>query len=189
MKRISIFAAGVLLSVSAFAQTWSIDKAHSRIGWGITHLGINEVDGDFKVFDSKITTTKPDFSDATIEFSADATSINSDVEQRDKHLNSADFFDAAKMPSIAFKSTSFKKGKGKDYKVTGNLTMHGVTKPVTLDAVLVGTATNPMSKKEMVGFRVAGIINRADFGIGATMPAAMLSENVKLEANTEFSKD
>ena len=189
MKRISIFAAGVLLSASAFAQTWSIDKAHSRIGFGITHLGINEIEGDFKTFDSKITSSKADFSDATIEFSADMNSINTDVEARDKHLKSADFFDVANNPTMMFKSTSFKKEKGNNYKVTGNLTMHGVTKPVTLDAVLVGTTTHPMSKKEMAGFRITGIVNRMDYGVGATMPAAMLAENVELKANTEFSKD
>jgi len=189
MKRISIFAAGLFLSVSALAQTWSIDKAHSRVGFGITHLTINEIDGNFKTFDGKITASKADFSDAAIEFSADVNSINTDVEARDKHLKSPDFFDAANNPSLTFKSTSFKKEKGNNYKVTGNLTMHGVTKPVTFDAVLVGTATNPMSKKEMAGFRLSGVIKRSEFGIGASMPEAMLSENVKLEANTEFAKD
>ena len=177
------------MSVSAFAQTWSIDKAHSRVGFGITHLTINEIDGDFKSFDGKISTTKPDFADATIEFSAEMSSINTDVEARDKHLKSADFFDADKNPKLTFKSTSFKKEKGNEYKVTGNLTMHGVTKPVTLTATLVGTTVHPMSKKEMAGFRITGNINRMDFGVGATMPEAMLSENVKLVANTEFSKD
>ena len=189
MKKISIFAAGLLLSASAFAQTWSIDKAHSRVGFGITHLTINEIQGDFKTFDGKITASKADFSDAAIEFSADINSINTEVEARDKHLKSADFFDAANNPTLSFKSTSFKKEKGKDYKVTGNLTMHGVTKPVTLNAVLVGTATNPMSKKEMAGFRISGVVKRSDFGIGASMPEAMLSENVEIKANTEFSKD
>ena len=108
MKRISIFAAGLFLSVSALAQTWSIDKAHSRVGFGITHLTINEIDGNFKTFDGKITASKADFSDAAIEFSADVNSINTDVEARDKHLKSPDFFDAANNPSLSFKSTSFK---------------------------------------------------------------------------------
>ncbi len=189
MKRISIFATGLLLSVSSMAQTWSIDKAHSRIGFGITHLGINEIDGDFKVFDGKITSAKGDFSDATIEFSADMNSINTDVEARDKHLKSADFFDVANNPTMTFKSTSFKKEKGNKYHVTGNLTMHGVTKLVTLEAVLVGTTVHPMTKKEMAGFRITGIINRMDFGVGSTMPGPMLAEQVELQANTEFSKD
>jgi len=189
MKKISIFAAGLLLSATAFAQSWSIDKAHSRIGFGITHLMINEIDGDFKKFEGKISTNKPDFADASIEFSADVNSINTDIDARDKHLKSPDFFDAEKNPNLSFKSTSFKKESGKEYKVTGDLTMHGVTKPVTLNAVLVGTTTNPMSKKEMAGFRITGSIKRSDFGIGASMPNEMLSEVVTLTANTEFSKD
>ena len=116
-------------------------------------------------------------------------SINTDVEPRDKHLKSADFFDAEKMPTLSFKSTSFKKVKGKDYKMTGDLTMHGVTKPVTMNVVLNGTTTNPMSKKEMAGFKITGVVKRSDFGIGASMPDAMLSENVTLRINTEFSKN
>ena len=82
-----------------------------------------------------------------------------------------------------------KKESGKNYKVTGELTMHGVTKPVTLTATLVGTTTNPMSKKEMAGFHITGSVKRSDFGIGASMPDAMLSEVVTITANTEFSKD
>jgi polyisoprenoid-binding protein YceI len=189
MKKTIVVFAGLLLSAASYAQTWSIDKGHSRVGFGITHLTINEIEGDFKSFDGKITSSKEDFSDATIEFSADVNSVNTDVEARDKHLRSADFLDAEKNPKLTFKSTSFKKESGKEYKVTGNLTLHGVTRPVTLTAVLVGKATNPMSKKEMAGFKITGNIKRTDFGIGATMPETMLSENVKLNANTEFSKD
>ena len=189
MKKVTILLTGLMLSAASYAQTWSIDKAHSRVGFGITHLGINEIDGDFKAFEGKIITSKPDFADATIEFSADVNSINTDVEARDKHLKSPDFFDAEKNPTLTFKSTSFKKEKGKEYKVTGNLSLHGVTKEVVLKAVLVGTTTNPMSKKEMAGFRITGNINRTDFGIAATTPEAMLSQKVELTANTEFSKD
>ena len=189
MKKVTILLTGLVLSAASYAQTWSIDKGHSRVGFGITHLSINEIDGDFKTFEGKITTSKPDFADATIEFTADVNSINTDVEARDKHLKSADFFDAEKNPTLTFKSTSFKKEKGKEYKVTGNLTLHGVTKPVTLTAILVGTATNPMSKKEMAGFRITGSIKRTDYGIAASMPETMLSEKVELVANTEFSKD
>ena len=189
MKKVTIVFAALMLSAAANAQSWSIDKAHSRVGFEITHLKINEIDGDFKSFEGKITSGKADFSDAVIEFTADVNSINTDVEARDKHLKSPDFFDAANNPAITFKSTSFTKEKGKDYKVTGNLTMHGITKVVTLKAVLVGTTTNPMSKKEMAGFRITGSFKRTDFGIGASMPEAMLSEKVALVANTEFSKD
>lgn len=189
MKKITIIAAGMILSANAFAQTWSVDKAHSRIGFEVTHLKINEIDGNFKAFDAKFTSSKPDFSDATIEMTADVNSINTDVEQRDKHLKSPDFFDAANNPNVTFKSTSFTKEKGNDYKLTGQLTMHGVTKTVTLNARLVGKTIHPMNKKEMVGFRITGAVKRSEFGIGPSMPAEMISENIEIVANTEFSKD
>ena len=185
MKKVTLFAAGLLLSATTFAQ-WSLDKMHSRLGFGITHMKISELEGNFNVFDVKLNATKPDFSDATIELTGDVNSINTGVEPRDKHLKGADFFDAEKMPTFTFVSKSFKKVSGKNYKVVGELTMHGVTKTVTLDAVFNGTAVNPMSKKTMAGFTVTGNIKRSEFGIGASMPDAMLSEIVKLRANLEF---
>jgi polyisoprenoid-binding protein YceI len=191
MKKVTLsLAAGLLLvSATTFAQSWSVDKMHSSIGFGVTHLTISEIQGNFNTFDGKITDAKADFDGAKIEFTADVNSINTNVEPRDKHLKSADFFDAEKMPTIAFKSKTFKKAGGKNYKVTGDLTMHGVTKPVTFDAVYNGSTVNPMSKKTMAGFTVTGNVKRSDFGVGASMPEAMLSENVKLKANFEFSKD
>ena len=188
MKKFTIIAAGLFLTATTFAQTWSVDKMHSRLGFSITHMTINDINGDFKSFDAKINSAKPDFSDATIELNADINSINTEVEKRDDHLKSADFFDAAKMPALTFKSKSFKKGKGKNYILTGDLTMHGMTKTVTLNAVFNGTTTNPMSKKEMAGFTVTGKFKRSQFGIGASMPESMLSDNVTLVANLEFTK-
>jgi polyisoprenoid-binding protein YceI len=189
MKQSAIIAAFLVFSVATFAQTWSVDKAHSRLGFGVTHLGIAELNGSFRNFDSKITSSKDDFSDAVIELTADVNSINTENEQRDGHLKGPDFFDAAKYASFTFKSTSFKKVSGKKYKLIGDLTLHGVTKPVVLEATLNGTTTNPMSKKTMAGFHITGTIKRSDFGVAASMPAAMLSDEVVLQANTEFSKD
>jgi polyisoprenoid-binding protein YceI len=104
-------------------------------------------------------------------------------------LQAPDFFDAAKYPTIVFKSTSFKKStEPNTYSVTGNLTLHGVTKPVTLTA-LARTGVNPMSKKTIAGFRVTGTINRKDFGIAEQTPAAMLGEEVSIRANAEFIKN
>ncbi len=188
MKKISLFSIALVISAISFAQTWSVDKAHSRLGFGITHMGINEVDGSFKSFSATLTATKDDFSDGAVELTADVSSINTDNEQRDGHLKSPDFFDAATYSTFTFKSTSFTKVGGNKYKITGNLTLHGVTKPVTLDAVLVGSTVNPMNKKPTVGFRVTGSIKRTDFGIGAKFPTAMLSDEVILVANTELSK-
>ena len=190
MKKATIIAAALLVaSVATFAQNWTIDKAHSRVGFGITHLTVAELGGTFNNVDAKFTSSKPDFTDAVIELSADVNSINTDNEQRDGHLKSPDFFDAAKYPAITFKSTSFKKVSDKKYKLNGDLTMHGVTKPVVLDVVFNGTSTNPMSKKTIAGFKITGTFKRSDFGIAPNMPAAMVSDEVALNASTEFAKD
>jgi polyisoprenoid-binding protein YceI len=189
MKKATIIAALLISSAATFAQTWTADKAHSRIGFTVTHLSVAELGGTFNSIDAKITSSKPDFTDAVVEFSADINSINTDNEQRDAHLKTADFFDAEKFPTFTFKSTSFKKVSDKKYKVSGNLTMHGVTKPVVLDVVLNGTSTNPMSKKTIAGFNITGKIKRSDFGVAPSMPAAMLSDDVTLLASTEFAKD
>ncbi|MBC7555128.1 MAG: YceI family protein [Taibaiella sp.] len=188
MKKVTLFAAGLLIASTSFGQ-WSLDKAHSRLGFSVEHMKISETDGNFKDFDVKLASAKSDFSDAAIELTADANTVNTDMEARDKHLRSADFFDVEKNPTISFKSKSFKKVSGKQYKLTGDFTMHGVTKPVTLDAVFNGTTVNPMSKKTMAGFTVTGIVKRSEYALAATTPEALLGENVKLRANLEFSKD
>lgn len=189
MKKITIVAVSLFLALTGFAQTWTVDKAHSRLGFTITHLMIADLGGTFNSFDAKFTSSKPDFTDATVEFSADVNSIDTDNEQRDTHLKSPDFFDVQKYPAITFKSTSFKKTGDKKYKLAGNLTMHGVTKPVVLDVVLNGTTTHPMNKKQIAGFKISGVVKRTDFGIAATTPAAILSDEVAIVASAEFTKD
>lgn len=189
-KAITVVAAIALLSFTLpFANTWKSDGVHSRFGFSVTHLGIASFSGSFKDYKISITNNAADFSDAVVELTAETKSINTDNEMRDKHLQSPDFFDAEKYPQITFKSTAFKKTGAKTYKVTGDLTLHGVTKKVELDATLVGTAVHPQSKKDLVGFKVTGTIKRSDFGIAAGMPAAMLSDEVTLDGNFEFVKD
>lgn len=190
MKKLNSLIALVLLSGAAFAQTtWTVDKAHSKLGFTVTHLLVSEVDGSFNAFDSKITSSKDDFSDAVIELSAEVASINTANEGRDKHLKGADFFDAEKFTTLTFKSTSIKKVDAKNYKVTGDLTLHGVTKPVTLDATFNGTAVHPYNKKTIAGFRVGGVIKRSDFTVGAATPAAVVGDDVTLLAKAEFIKN
>src|SRR5436853_5285057 len=140
MKKV-LFALPLFLQATLFAQTttWTNDKMHSKLTFTATHLLVSDVDGLFKKFQVAITTTKPDFSDAVFELSADVSSINTEVEMRDNDLKSANFFDAATYPSITFKSTSIKPNGQNRYKLTGNLTMHGVTKSVTMDLWYRGT--------------------------------------------------
>jgi polyisoprenoid-binding protein YceI len=189
MKKLSLFAVALLATVSVFAQTWSVDKAHSTLGFTVTHLLVSEVDGSFKAFDAKITSSKEDLSDATFELTADATSIFTNNEQRDNHLKSPDFFDVAKYPTLTFKSKSFKKVDGKKYTLAGDLTIHGVTKAVELEVTFNGTAVHPYNKKTIAGFKISGVIKRSDFGIGPKTPSAVVSDEVTISAKGEFIKD
>jgi len=191
MKKITILAsaAAFMLSLTTIAQgAYTMDKAHSSVGFTITHLSISDIDGSFKTFDAKLTSSKEDFSDATFDFTADVNSINTDNEKRDGHLKSPDFFDVAKFSTITFKSKTVKKVAGNKYTIIGEFTMHGVTKPVSFEAV-IRTGVNPQSKKNIVGVKVNGAINRSTFGVGEKMPGTMLSEEVVVRGSAEFSKD
>ncbi len=190
MKKIIIAAASFIISMSSVsAQNWNWDKAHSQLNFGITHLSISEIDGNFGGVTATLVSSKDDLSDAVIELTADINTINTGNEQRNAHLKSPDFFDAAKFGTLVFKSNSFKKTGDKTYKLSGELTMHGITKPIVLDVILNGTTTNPMSKKTVSGFKITGSLKRSDFGLGGQFPTAMLSDEVKLFANAEFLKD
>ncbi len=192
MKKISLI---LLLAISTclFAFTihqgslWNLDKNHAKLGFSITHLLVSDVDGHFSKFDAKIISAKPDFSDAVVELTADVASINTDNEKRDTHLRSADFFDAVKFPKLSFTSTSFTPNGDQKYIVKGNLTMHGITKPITLNAT-IRQAVSPMTKGPVAGFKVTGTIKRSDFNLG-NYPAAILSNDVEINANAEFSKN
>lgn len=189
MKKITIaLSALVVLSAFAAVASWKSDKAHSRLGFSITHLGIADISGSFKNFDVTVNASKDDFSDATFELTADVASINTDVEMRDNHLRTADFFDAEKFPKMTFKSTSLKSDGKNKFKLTGDLTLHGVTKTVTMDLLYRGTIENPMSKTPTAGFQVTGTIKRSDFNLGSGFPPPMLSDEVQIKADGEFAK-
>lgn len=189
MKKL-LFVVALFVQTPSFAQntTWKNDKMHSKLRFTVTHLLVSDVDGLFKNFDVKITTTKTDFSDAIFELSADVSSINTEVEMRDNDLKSANYFDAANYPTITFKSSSIKPDGTNKYKLTGNLTMHGVTKPVTLDLWYRGTTENPMSKQKDAGFKLKGTLKRSDFNIGSKTPSAIVSDEVEIIADGEFGK-
>ncbi len=190
MKKLLLSGVILLLQTSLFAQTvtWRNDKMHSKLKFTVTHHLLSDVDGLFKNFNVTITASKPDFSDAVFELSADVSSINTEVEMRDNDLRSANFFDAAKYPAITFKSSSLKADGTNKYKLTGNLTMHGVTKPVTMDLWYRGTKENPNSKKNDAGFKLRGTLKRSDFNIGSGTPAILVSDEVEIVADGEFAK-
>ena len=175
-----------LTAFTTLSTTWTNDDAHSQLGFTVTHLGIADVSGTINDFDVFIQSTQPDFSDASFELIAKAASIDTRVEARNNHLKSVDFFDAEKFPTLNFKSTGIKKAGKNKFKLTGDLTIHGVTKPVTMDLLYKGTVENPMSKKQTAGFQLTGTIKRSDFNVGPGFPAAVISDEVRIKADGEF---
>lgn len=187
MKKIITLIAVALISTAAFSQaTWNVDRMHSKLQFTVTHLMVSDVDGQFKDFSATITAAKPDFSDAKFQLTANTASVSTDVDQRDNHLKSADFFDVANYPTLNFTSTSITKTSPNHYKLNGNLTIHGVTKPVSLDLWYRGTITSPQGKQD-AGFQATGVIKRSDFGLGSKFGNAMVSDEVTIRANGEFA--
>lgn len=168
------------------ADTWSFDEFHARLRFSVSHLSLADVEGSFKIKESTITSNGKDFTDASVTLIADAASIDTDNEMRDKHLKTPEYLDTGKYPTITFKSTSFKKEED-HYLVTGPLTLHGITKTVTLTAI-GKLGENPMNKAPMAGFKVTGTINRKDFGVCTSTPAAMLGDEIHIVANVEYNK-
>lgn len=188
MKTILITTVLILSSLVTYSQTtWTNDPAHSRLGFVVKHLTISEIDGRFADFSVKVTTSKEDYSDAKIDLTAKVASIDTDIEARDNHLRSADFFDVEKYPTLTFESTVLKKtGKNKG-KLYGNLTFHGITKAVVLDVIYFGSVLNSMNNADTAGFQIKGEIKRSDFNLGTNFPEAMISDKIKIIANAEFS--
>jgi polyisoprenoid-binding protein YceI len=184
MKKISLLVIALVVSMSTFAQKWSVDKAHAKVAFTITHLGISEVDGTFKTFDATLTSSKEDFTDAKFELTADIKGIDTNMEMRNGHLQGEQWFNAEKFPTLSFKSTSLTSVGPKKFKLGGDLTMKGVTKPIVMDLVLIGT-TKGRDGKSIVGFKASGSANRVAFGVGGPGPMPV-SDEVELRVSGEF---
>ena len=171
--------------------TWTIDAAHSEIGFKVKHLVISTVSGKFTSFEGKLEGDPEDLANAKISFSADIDSINTGNEQRDGHLKSADFFDAANHSKLTFTSTSIKKTGDTEYNATGDLTIRGTTKPVTLN-VEFGGVHNNLYGQTVAGFEITGQIKRLEYGLtwNAVTEAGgvVVSDEVKLVINAELVK-
>lgn len=171
---------------------WVIDPTHSEVQFKIKHLVISTVTGSFKSFNGVATTTGEGFDNASINFSMAVNSIDTNQQQRDEHLKSADFFASETYPEINFHSVSFTKVADDDYELTGNLTMKGVTKPVTLKAAYGGSAKDAYGNRKH-GFEVTGKVNRREFGLtynALTESGGLtLGEDIKLIANIQLAKE
>jgi polyisoprenoid-binding protein YceI len=180
-----------LVAVSAGAETYNVDKAHSEVLFSVRHMTVSKVTGRFNDFTGTVTgdPAKPDAS--SVEFSIKATSIDTNDAGRDKHLRSADFFDVEKFPDITFKSSKIvAKGQNK-YDVTGTLTLHGVAKEVTLPVTLAGPVKDPRGN-EKVGFETTTTLNRKDYGVSWNRAldagGVVVSDEVQVTINLEAGK-
>ena len=190
LRLAAILAVMSLMTINAQTK-WTVDKAHSKVQFTVTHLVISEVTGEFKSFDATVESSKDDFTDAKIDFSADVSSISTDNDARDKHLKSDDFFNAEKFPKLTFKGKSFTKVGDKNYKLVGDLTIRDVTKEVSLDVVYNGSIKDPWGNIK-AGFKIKGEINRFDYNLkwNALIEAggAVVSKTVEMTVNLELQK-
>ena len=187
----SLLLAVLIAGSSLKAQTkWVVDKAHSNVKFGVTHMVVSEVEGSFKIFDGTVENTKADFSDAKVNFTVDVNSINTDNERRDNHLKSDDFFNAAQFPQMKFVSTAFKPLGNNKYQLEGNLTIRDVTKPITFEVTYGGTLKTGQGTK--AGFKAKSTINRFDYNLKwdkATETGGMVvSKDVQLTLNIELNE-
>lgn len=162
MKKINFLLALLISGTTVFAQSsWTIDNVHSKIGFSVTHMAVAETEGKFNEYQGTVVSKSQNFDGAEVSFTAKVSSIDTDNERRDGHLKSADFFDAEKYPDITFKGNLVKSGA--KYKLKGDLTMKGITKPVEFD--VTGGQTVDTGRGTKSGFKFTGTINRQDYGL------------------------
>ncbi|WP_417856509.1 YceI family protein [Xanthomarina gelatinilytica] len=188
MKKLVTFIAIIFLSVSVFAQTqWKVDPFHSSLNFNISHSGISIVNGKFLDYSGTLTTNGEALTNASFNFEVDIASINTNVEDRDNHLRSADFFDAEKYPKMTFKSTKIlATGKPNSYLLYGELTIKNVTKDVIFNVHYGGTVKNQQGEK--LGMKAETTINRFDYNIDYDPTAAGIGKEVNIVVHLQFAK-
>lgn len=183
-----VLVTGIAVSASAQTSTWKIDPAHSGVEFRITHLGVTHVSGAFSGVTGVVTLDEKDITKSTVTTTIDATTVSTGMAARDGHLKSPDFFDVAKYPTLTFTSTKLVKEGGK-LKLVGDLTLAGVTKPVTL---LVDGPAKPqpgMKPGSVVsGFSATGTLSRKDFNFGPKFAPPVLGDEVTFTIDLEVDK-
>ena len=176
-------------SASLYAQTstWTIDAAHSSVNFQVRHMGVSNVHGSLGGVKGTVNFDEKDLTKSSVEATIDATTISTGVDARDKDLKSPNFFDVEKYPTLTFKSTSLTKSGGK-LQLIGDLTLHGVTKSVSLDVDGPAAPQTDPKGKTRSGFSAEGTLHRADFGIGAKFPGTMIGDDVKFSIDVEIDK-
>ncbi|MES1225491.1 MAG: YceI family protein [Bacteroidota bacterium] len=167
---------------------WTLDPTHSELHFKVKHLMITNVTGSFAVINASVEADDDKFTNAKVSFTADPKSIDTNNEQRDGHLRTADFFETEKYPEIKFESTNYNASTGK---IDGNLTIRGISKPVSLDVEFHGTTKDPWGNQK-AGFSLTGKIHRKEWGLNYNAAletgGVLLSDDVKIIAEVQFAK-
>ena len=192
MKKLFLTLTAAAALTAASAQTkWNLDASHSNIKFAVTHLVVSEVEGSFKMFNGSVTAKDETFENGVADFTVDVASVNTDNADRDNHLKGEDFFNAEKFPKMTFKSKSFKKVKGNQYKLVGDLTIRDVTKTVTFDVTFGGVAKDPWGNTK-AGFKGTTTIKRLDYKLTwnklLETGGAVVSDDVVITVNIELNK-
>jgi polyisoprenoid-binding protein YceI len=168
---------------------WIIDPTHSEVAFKVKHLVISTVTGYFRKFEGAAESVSEDFNGASVTFSLDVNSIDTNQSDRDQHLKSADFFDTASFPSIAFAGKLI--NQGGEYQLQGDLTLKGITQQVMLDVTYGGTVADPYGQTK-AGFEIEGKLNRKDFGLTwsaiTEAGSVVVSDQVRLQLSVQLVK-
>ena len=188
--RTSLIAVALLAATAAMpaaaADVYTLDPNHTQIRFGWNHFGFSNIQARIARFESKLALDPQDWTKSSVQVTIPVDSVDSGVAKLDAHLKSADFFDAAQFPNITFKSTKVEQSPGGMLKVTGDLTVHGVTKPAVLDVRINKLGTHPMAGDEAAGFDATATIVRSDFGVGKYAPN--VSDEIVITITTETHK-
>ncbi len=186
----AVFATPIFAADAMPPETWSVDKVHSNVEFKIRHLMAN-VTGSFRDFTAALQLDRANPAGSSVEFTIQTTSVDTDNQNRDDHLRSPDFFDVAKYPTIAFKSTSIKSKSATEFDVTGDLTMRGITKRITLPVTFLGFGRDGRGN-ERGGFEIETKLNRKDYGIEWNRTfdegGVLLGDDVKVMINLSVAK-
>lgn len=164
--------------------TWEHDSAHTHIGFSVRHLGLTRTPGVFKHFAAQLQFDDQNIEASSVTFEVTTASIDTALEIRDGHLRGADWLDVQAHPKATFVSREVRRGDDERYVIEGDLSLRGITRPVTFEAVLTGRAVNPWTQAPVVGFKAVAIISRSTYGMDAFLGA--LSDDVRLEIETEL---
>jgi len=166
--------------------SYELDDKHAYLSFSYSHLGLSNPQIQFADFVANLELDGNDMSQSRVSITIDAASVDSAVPELDEGLRGADFFDVENHPEITFQSTAYEETSDSSGRLTGDLNVRGVTRPVTLDVTINSAAMNPLNRKEMIGFSATGSFNRSDYGLTAYAP--MVGDELSLAVQVEFEK-